>query len=117
MKEKRVSRRVRCSVAEYSIAGQDGGKEAAFIKDISLTGVCLVVIGKISIGTILSVKIYLPHIYMPLKISGDVIWAECSDYFKGGRRRHYDVGVEFRDISSHDKKLLQDYITYFKTSK
>lgn len=113
MSDKRISRRVRCSVAEYAFLDKSSEKRSAFVKDLSQTGICLVTHEPIEPGTLLSLYIYLPYYNIPLSMTAVVVWSSLSLYFISSQRHHFDLGIEFKAISSHDKRLLIDYVGYF----
>ena len=100
-------------MVDYLVVGRQQARETAFVKDISNTGMCFVVCEDLPFGTVLELRIFLPHSNEPVEIKGSVVWIGPSAYFKGGKRRHFDLGVEFGDMSVGDRKILEEYVSHF----
>ena len=72
-------------------------------KNISAGGICLVVLEKVNIGSLLTLKLTLPHEIRSIIVKGKVVWVEefsVNDY------KAYDCGIEFIDVDPQDKKTL-----------
>lgn len=79
-------------------------------KNISAGGICLVVLEKVNIGTLLKLKLSLPHEVRSIIVQGKVIWVEEFSVTHTSEYKAYDCGIEFVDVGSQDQKNLSRYL-------
>lgn len=104
-RERRKYPRVSGSVIEYSYVGVDQYRITAFVKDISVGGVCIYVHENIEANTPLQLYIHLFGSEKPMETNGRVVWKRNSQFLKC-----YDLGIQFEEISSTDRARLERYI-------
>jgi len=103
--ERRRTPRVFGTLVDYTL--EDGGKTSrnAFIKDISMQGICIYIPEHVKKDDKISLNIFLYEDDQPIKVRGKIIWSE-----PGGYLGYNNVGVEFTEFVKEDKKALAGYI-------
>ena len=101
--EKRRNPRISGAVVEYVIVGEDPEKKKAFVKDISLDGICIFISDVIKDGALVSMEIYLVDSEVPIRAKGKVVWQKPGEHLK-----LHAVGVEFTDIGEEDKRRISE---------
>jgi len=81
IKESRKEPRYRTSIrARYQTPIEEG---ISWIKDISLSGAHLFLNRAVDIGTSLKIEVTLPQEDRPIRVEGDIVWAEeCNAGFR-----------------------------------
>ena len=102
-KEKRRVPRVYGTLVDYSIG--DTACKNAFIKDISLYGICIYIPENVEKNSPIDLNIFLYEDDEPVKAKGKVMWRE-----PGGYLGYNNVGIEFTEVSDADKRVLSEYI-------
>ncbi len=105
--ERRRAPRVKGAVVEYFTQGDETSKKKAFIKDVSLYGVCIYVLDSVKVGETLGLDIYLFGNEAPLRMNGKVVWRSV-DQLSG----YKNLGIEFIGAKEDDKQKLSDHIDY-----
>ena len=94
---------------KYSVVQLNSSKDDIPMKNISAAGICIVADDDLEIGTILSLRVYLPGNDAPIYTKGRVIWK--SEFKIGyGSKPSYDMGVEFLEIEEEDKRKIFKYV-------
>ena len=106
--ERRRAPRVKGVVVEYSRNAEEDFSKSAFMKDMSILGLCIFVPERLDIDTKLYLKIYLSGSEVPLQVEGRVVWQKMSSYLN-----YFDSGIEFADLGDTDHKRLTEYINNF----
>jgi Tfp pilus assembly protein PilZ len=108
--EHRKAKRVYASFVEYCRAEDTSSKTyQAFVENVSALGVCMFVNEAITVGTVLSLTIFLLDGSAPITVQGKAVWARPSVFVTSKEKLHFDVGVEFTDISEEDRDRLMKY--------
>lgn len=81
-------------------------------RNISAGGICIIAYEELATDSILLVSIYLPQENEPIITKGRVAWVQPFEIAREGR--HYDIGVEFIEISPEDRKKIDQYVFSFK---
>jgi hypothetical protein len=109
-KERRGAQRVYASFVEYCrVEDVFKKKFQAFTENISATGVCIFVNEEIDEKTLLSVTIYLLDGSAPIDAKGRVAWIRPSVFLHIKDEKHFDVGIEFVDLSQENRDRLIHY--------
>ena len=78
--------------------------------NMSAGGICLVILEKVNIGTLLKLKLSLPHEVSSMIIKGRVIWIKEFSVTHTSYDKAYDCGIEFIDLGPQDQKNLSRYL-------
>jgi c-di-GMP-binding flagellar brake protein YcgR len=75
--ERRVFPRLNASVdVEYNVLEKKGEKRRrSASKNISVSGICLIVYEKIDVGNVLALKIHLTDVNYIIEVEGRVVWS------------------------------------------
>jgi len=107
-KERRRYPRLQGAAVEYITLTKKILKETSFTENISAVGIRILASERIKKDTVLHLKIYLPRHSQPIQATGRVVWVNASGFLKRKelRRKHYDVGVKFIEISEEDRSEI-----------
>ena len=111
-KERRQAQRLNASVfVKYSIEKKPHIKLAGHTKDVSSSGMGLVVNEKLYEGTLLLLEFELPELKNAVCAEGKVVWVkgDLADRNKTGKRE-FQAGIQFLNIKADDKNRLIAYI-------
>jgi len=112
--ERRRARRVYASFVEYCrTEGAPEQKYQAFAENVSATGICIFVNEEIKPNIILSITVFLLDGSNPIEVKGRVVWVRPSVFVMAKDRQHYDVGVDFVEISDEDRERLLYYTSKY----
>lgn len=89
--------------------GSAGEKEARG-KNISAGGVCMVILEKLEVGTLMKLEFSLQDSEKPIVAKGRIMWIEENDMYSTEIHRFYDCGIEFVDIRSQDQKTITQLV-------
>jgi c-di-GMP-binding flagellar brake protein YcgR len=81
-------------------------------RNISAGGICIIASEKLEIDDILVISITVPGETLPVVTKGRVAWIKPFEIGKEGQ--HFDVGIEFIEISPEDRKKIEQYVFTFK---
>ncbi|MBP9853794.1 MAG: PilZ domain-containing protein [Candidatus Omnitrophica bacterium] len=109
-REQRKHRRISGSVIEYSYVQADPVRAVAFMKDLSLGGVCIYLHEEVSFKTLLWLWIHHFGHDQPIEAIGEVIWQKPSHFIHG-----FETGIKFTDLKLKEKDKLEDFIETFTT--
>lgn len=104
-KDKRKYPRVKGAFVEYALKDNGVFQGPAFIKDISIGGLCIFVTEVLQQDALVDMKIYLMGYEEPILAQGRVVWQGKIGYLN-----YHDMGVEFTKLEDEDHKRLEDYI-------
>ena len=109
--ERRRFPRLKGATVEYFAIGKASPREMSFTEDISAVGIRILSSDELAIDTILLLKIYLPHCSGPVEAKGRVVWTRQSRFLRkeGQPGTHFDLGVEFVEISDEDQRKVCQY--------
>jgi len=116
-REKREVERFHGSIVEYSFDKDNLVKKTAFIKDISIKGVCIIVNKQIELATTLYLSICLPGINPPIDVVGQVIWQNTSTEFADDPSNYFDIGVAFIELNDYNLGRLMRILHITKPYK
>ncbi len=108
--ERRRAKRVYASFVEYCRA-EDASSQRyqAFAENISATGIRIFVNERIEADTLLLITVYLLDGSTPIEVKGKVVWVRPSIFVMAKDRQHFDIGVDFVEISDDDRERLVYY--------
>jgi len=108
--ERRRYPRLPGTLVEYFPIGEIAAKKTSFTENISPVGVRLLVDEEIKINALLSLKIYLPGSKDAIEAKGRIVWTRLSSFLSRGKRKHYDLGMEFVEIDESDREKIWQYV-------
>ena len=114
MNEKRRFLRLNSTVEiQYTILGKELQEDVKTkTKNISAGGLCIIAHESLEKDYILGISIYLPGEALPITAKGRVVW--IKPFQIGKEEQHYDVGVEFTEIDTEDRKKIDQFVFSFK---
>jgi len=80
-------------------------------KNTSAGGICIVILQKVKIGTLVRLRFSLPGETKFVAVRGRVVWVEEFSVSHELPHKAYDCGVEFLDITLQDQEKINHYIT------
>ncbi|MCM8827599.1 MAG: PilZ domain-containing protein [Candidatus Omnitrophica bacterium] len=108
MEDRRKFPRLNSVIVNYS-KELNGQYDIGVTINISANGICAVIDDKLAEGTILYLKIFLPHYKLPILAKGRVMWVK-----EMGRKEykgiHYKLGIEFIEINEADAQNIANYV-------
>jgi len=82
----------------------------AFSKDLSTTGINIIMPDKLKEATELELQIYFLREKEPIIAKGKVVWqAKCS-YISNGKKQYYSTGVQFTDMSNEYAVKTSEFV-------
>lgn len=110
--ERRRSVRVTSDIPiRYNLPSNQKEFKASRTKNISTGGACTVLNEKLSSGTKLIAEISLPNHRPPVILTAQVVWtSEETTQPDPSGIRHFNVGIEFINISPRDRDRLRTFI-------
>jgi Tfp pilus assembly protein PilZ len=110
-RERRKAKRFYASFVEYCHINIDSSQKVqAFAENISSTGICILANEEIQAKETLLVSIYLLDGTKPIEAKGRVAWMRPSIFLNDiPDKKHFDVGIEFVDVSQEDQNKLVSY--------
>jgi c-di-GMP-binding flagellar brake protein YcgR len=79
-------------------------------KNISAGGLCIMILEKLKIGTLLKFEFSLPDADKPIIAKGKIVWVEELHIISTETRVSYDCGIEFVDISPQDQESINHHV-------
>lgn len=112
LREKREFPRVPVDVdVDYKIIDfLDPDELAGQSKNISVGGICIIMLEKASPGTNLELNFLIPELNKKIKAKGTIAWTKEFSLGKTQDHKAYDAGIEFTDISKEDKQQIDLYV-------
>ena len=96
---------------KYSFSKRTENIKVAKIKDISIGGICMIINEKLNIKTNICLEIAATDDSAPIRAKGEVIWIkENGEAWDNEGIRHFNIGVEFKDVLSKDRERLSKFI-------
>ncbi len=80
-------------------------------KNISSLGLCLIAYEKLAIGDRLVLEIELPD-KKTIPATGRVAWVRAFEVPGQDVEANYDVGIEFLEIKTEDRRLLKQFVLF-----
>lgn len=111
-RERRKTIRINASlVVKYTVKKNLNRKFNGQMKDISRSGMKLMINEKLAKGTLLLLEFELPYIEKTIAAEGKVIWA-TGEFGERDEmeRRVFHTGIQFTNIKSDDENTLVNYI-------
>jgi hypothetical protein len=94
----------------YKTLGEPKLSGFAFSKNLSATGISIIMPDKFSKDTELELEVYLPGKKQPIAAKAKVVWqAECA-LFPNAKKKYYSTGMQFLDMSTQDATEASDFI-------
>jgi Tfp pilus assembly protein PilZ len=107
--ERRRAQRVYAGFVEYCLVEDESSKKyQAMAENISTSGICIYSSDEIKTNALLLITIYLFDGSNPIESKGKVAWTRPSTYLNIDKK-HFDVGVEFVEISTEDRDRIIHY--------
>ncbi|MBI5873162.1 MAG: PilZ domain-containing protein [Candidatus Omnitrophica bacterium] len=108
--ERRRAKRIYASFVEYCRVDDASSKKfQAFTENISTTGICIFINEDIKTDSFLFITIYLLDGSTPIETKGKVAWIRPSTFLNIVGKQHFDVGIEFVEITKEDRDRLIYY--------
>lgn len=107
-KDQRQHQRISGSVIEYSYVQADPVRTIAFMKDLSLGGVCIYLNDELPAHTLLQLWIHHFGDETPIEAKGKVVWQRPSHFMNC-----FDTGIKFTELKHAEKEKLEDFIQSF----
>lgn len=85
-------------------------KGTAFTKNISSTGLNVIMPHGLSEGTKIDFKIYIKGDSKAVSGEGEILWSEKCSFKPDSNREYYSAGVLIDDMSSEDAILESDFV-------
>lgn len=79
-------------------------------KNLSAGGLCIMILEKVKVGTLLNFEFFLPDSDTPIMATGKVVWVEEFAIYSTETYVSYDCGVEYVDINSQDQEKIGHYV-------
>jgi len=115
---RRKNNRVYASFVEYCRVEDELSKKVqAFTENISSSGICILLNEEIKAGTFLFITIYLLDGSLTIETKGKVMWTRPSTFLNVKDSKHYDVGINFVEITKEDQNRLSNYSTKYANEK
>lgn len=115
---RRRANRVYASFVEYCRVEDEHSKKAqAFTENISTSGICILLNEEIKTGSFLFITIYLLDGSHTIETKGKVMWMRPSTFLNVKDSKHYDVGINFVEITDEDRDRLSRYSTRYANEK
>lgn len=96
---------------DYSVGdSQDNATLSTQSKNLSESGIRIILLEKVDTGKVLDLIFSLPGISEPLKIKGRVVWTEKFTVGDIGQNAAYDTGIEFMDISEDSRNTISRFL-------
>jgi len=67
------------------------------------------------VGTVVEIKFYLPGDHKPIETHGVVVWSTTTLPEKGSGHTLTGMGIEFENLSNHDKERINKFIRDMKS--
>jgi len=83
----------------------------AFSKNISCTGVNIIMADELEKNTELELKIYVSAAGAPITARGRLLWQILCPSAPGDKRAYYSSGLQIYDMSSEDMIKASDFVT------
>ncbi|MDD2866077.1 MAG: PilZ domain-containing protein, partial [Candidatus Omnitrophica bacterium] len=68
---------------------------------------------RIEADTLLLITVYLLDGSTPIEVKGKVVWVRPSVFVMAKDRQHYDIGVDYVEISDDDRERLVYYTSKY----
>lgn len=102
----------------YTIPRGSVNLDAIKTKNISVGGICMTLNEKLNMHEILALEIELPEGPMPVMVKGEIVWVrEDIAQSRKDEIRHFDIGIEFRELLSKDRDRLFKFIKEHRKTK
>ena len=114
--ERRQATRVGTNfTVKYTLSKKQNVILKAQTKDLSSSGMRLLINEKLDKGTLLSLEFDIPDTPVVVKAEGRVVWesGDFADRDEEGKRV-FQAGVQFTQMSENDRNCLSDYVTKIK---
>jgi len=95
---------------DYYLDNKYHPPKAAKTVDISEGGLKLLLQEKLAVGSLVQVRIALPHPRSVIGIKAEVAWSQESDRKDGTDRRLFRAGLRFVDLKDLSRMQLTDFI-------
>ena len=94
----------------YKRVGGVSGEGLAYSKNVSSTGINIIMPDKVEKGEKLELHIFTPQSEDPVLATAKIIWqAECP-YVPQSRKKYYSTGMQFDYMSSDDAIKTSDFV-------
>ena len=79
-------------------------------ENISVGGVCVILERGLLKDTPVEIELFLPDVPIPITCGGRVAWSVKRNEYVKRKSLHFDIGLEFIDITQEDKSRLRRII-------
>ena len=110
--ERRCFTRVNSDMpVRYNFSKMSNNAKAVETKNISIGGICMSIDEKLALHDQVSLEIELPGLSASINAKGEIVWVK-ENRSQSGRAgiRHFDVGIEFKDLAPKGKSLLFKFL-------
>lgn len=102
---------------EYKTTSGPICKGISFSKNLSQTGINIIIPDKLDKDMELKMKIYISSSDDPVQAKGKVVWQSPCKYVPKSGRKYYTTGVQIIDMSSEDAIRESDFVRNFLASR
>ncbi len=82
----------------------------SFSRNISSTGISLIILDSLKEGDELALEIFIPQETKPVTARGKIVWQRLCTYLPQSKKRYYSTGIHFLDMASEDAIKTSDFI-------
>ena len=82
----------------------------AFSKNMSSTGINIVMPHKLDKNAELDLKIHIPKSKKPVIARGNIIWQSECDYTPSSKKKYYSCGVKFSQMHPQEAIVASDFV-------
>ena len=104
--DRRKFPRIRGALVEYALSQDGPYQQPAFIKDISIGGVCIYLREQLQKDINLYLKIHFENSMSPIEVKGKLAWQSKSSYI-----HYFDVGIQFFELSDEASQQISEYVS------
>ena len=94
----------------YKTIGKSQLEGLTFSRNVSTTGICIIVDKKLSKDTEIELQVYLSHKEPPIIAKGKIVWQVKCLYIPTSKKQYYSVGVLFTDMSTDHAIAASDFV-------
>ncbi len=92
------------------IRGRSPKAKESQSKNISAGGLCVMILEKVRVGTLLNLEFSLPDSDTTIIAKGKVMWVEKISIYAAESHVSYDCGVAFVDIPPGDREKISHHV-------
>ncbi len=99
-----------CLRIHYSVLKPPHKKGITFSRNISSTGINVIILDSLSESDELNLEIFFPNDPKPVVAKGKVIWQRACSYQPKSPKKYYSTGIHFMEMAAEDAIKTSDFI-------